>query len=367
MTRPRLVSGARLVVKVGSSSLLSEDGLLDAGVVTEVSRQVADVYRRGYPTVLVSSGAVAAGLPALGLSARPADLAELQVAAAVGQGELMARYARSFAAEGFVTGQVLLTKDVLANRNQYLNARRALDRMLTERIVPVVNENDTVVVDELKLGDNDRLAALVAHLVGAGLLLILTDTDGLFSDDPRTGNGELLQAVRHTDEILDRVARGVSGPLGSGGVATKVAAARMAAWSGIPTVIASSAEPDVVARAVTGEHVGTWVRPGTRRLAARKLWIAFGQPSEGKVTIDEGAVMALVRGGASLLPVGVVAVEGSFARGSAVEVVDTEGRTVAKGLTRLSASEIDRYRGRRTTADLPDEVVHRDDLVVLVG
>ncbi len=363
--RRRLMPGSRLVVKVGSSSLLSGDGLLDPERVAGVSRQVAAAYRSGNPTVLVTSGAVAAGLPALGMHARPEDLAELQVAAAVGQGELMARYARSLAAEGFVAGQVLLTKDVLANRNQYLNARRALDRMLSERIVPVVNENDTVVVDELKLGDNDRLAALVAHLVGAGLLLILTDTDGLFSDDPRTGNGELLGAVRHTDQILDLVARGSAGPFGSGGVATKVAAARMAAWSGIPTVIASSKEPDVVSRVVAGEALGTWVQPGERRLAARKLWIAFGQPSEGRVTIDRGAVTALLQRGASLLPVGVVAVEGTFDRGSAVEVLDPEGRTIAKGLTRLSSGEIGAFRGKRTDDDVPDEVIHRDDLVVL--
>ncbi len=213
MRRP-LPPGARLVVKVGSSSLVSTDGLLDSDMIAEVSRQVAAACGRGNPTVLVTSGAVAAGLPALGRRSRPHDLAELQVAAAVGQGQLMARYATALAGEGFVAGQVLLTKDVLANRNQYLNARQALDRMLTERIVPVVNENDTVAVEELKLGDNDRLAALVAHLVGAGLLIILTDTPGLFSEDPRSGDGELLQAVRHTDEILDRVARGGAGPRG---------------------------------------------------------------------------------------------------------------------------------------------------------
>lgn len=363
--RRALAPGARMVVKVGSSSLVSADGLLDPTMITEVSRQVARACGGGHPTVLVTSGAVAAGLPALGRRSRPQDLAELQVAAAVGQGQLMARYSTALAAEGFVAGQVLLTKDVLANRGQYLNARRALDRMLSERIVPVVNENDTVAVEELKLGDNDRLAALVAHLVGAGLLLILTDTAGLFSEDPRSRDGELLAAVGHTDEILDRVARGGAGPLGSGGVATKVAAARMAAWSGIPTVIASAAEPDVVNRVAAGESLGTWVQPGVRRLPARKLWIAFGQPSEGRIGVDDGAVSALVDRGASLLPVGVFEVEGRFDRGAAVEVFDADGRMVAKGITQLSATEIRRTLGRRSGSDLPDEVIHRDDLVVL--
>jgi glutamate 5-kinase len=281
------------------------------------------------------------------------------VAAAVGQSRIMERYTACFDAYGVVAGQVLLTKDVLANRDQYLNARAALDRMLSLGIVPVINENDTVVVDELRLGDNDRLAAVVANLIGAGLLLILTDTGGLFSADPRVGDAELLSAVRHTDQILDRLSG--SGPFGSGGAATKVAAARIAAWSGIPTVVAAATEPDVVERAIAGEEVGTWVQPQAGRLAARKLWIAFGQPSAGHLIVDDGAVRALVERSTSLLTVGVLDVRGDFGQGAGVEVLDREERLVAKGLAGLDASQLKELRGRRSDT----EAIHRDDLVVL--
>ncbi len=366
--RRSLAAGARLVVKVGSSSLTGSGGMLDLTALALVVDQVAEAWQGGNPTVLVSSGAVAAGLPALGLSARPEDLPSLQVAAAVGQSRLMERYTSRFAARGLVTGQVLLTKDILANREQYLNARQALDRMLGQGVVPVVNENDTVVVEELRLGDNDRLAALVSHLVGAGMLVILTDTPGLYTGDPRLeDDAELLSAVRHTDEVLDEVARGASGPLGSGGVATKVAAARMAAWSGIPTVIARAGETEVLKRAVAGEEVGTWVEPHPTRLSSRKLWIAFGQPAEGRLVVDEGAVRALIGAGRSLLAVGITGVQGEFPAGAAVEVLGPDGELVAKGLSRVDAAEARRRQGRRTADGDSSVLIHRDDLVVLAA
>ena len=315
--------------------------------------------------MLVTSGSIAAGLPAMGLAERPRDLPGLQVAAAVGQGRLMANYTDEFEKLDRRVGQVLLTRDVLARREQYLNARAALERMLALGVVPVVNENDTVVVDEVRFGDNDRLAAIVAHLVGAGMLVLLTDTPGIYSGDPWITEGaELLSAVRHTDAILDAV-RGSSsrGTFGSGGVATKVSAARMAAWSGIPTVVASASEPDVVIRAVAGEEVGTWVDPRESGLSARKLWIAFGTPVEGRITVDAGAARALGEAGRSLLAVGVTEVRGSFTAGAAVEVSDGEG-LIAKGLVAMSADEIARVRGQHTTI-VGGEVIHRDDLVVL--
>jgi glutamate 5-kinase len=348
-----------MVMKIGSSSLTEAGGGLDLAAVERATKMVITARRLGHDTALVSSGAVAAGLPALGLTQRPTDLPGLQVAAAVGQSRIMERYTACFDAYGVVAGQVLLTKDVLANRDQYLNARAALDRMLSLGIVPVINENDTVVVDELRLGDNDRLAAVVANLIGAGLLLILTDTGGLFSADPRVGDAELLSAVRHTDQILDRLSG--SGPFGSGGAATKVAAARIAAWSGIPTVVAAATEPDVVERAIAGEEVGTWVQPQAGRLAARKLWIAFGQPSAGHLIVDDGAVRALVERSTSLLTVGVLDVRGDFGQGAGVEVLDREERLVAKGLAGLDASQLKELRGRRSDT----EAIHRDDLVVL--
>ena len=358
MRRP-IPPGLRLVVKVGSSSLTSGSGGINPGAIERVAELVASAIRAGYPTVLVTSGAVASGLPALGLTRRPQDVAGLQVAAAVGQSRLMERYTACFDKHNLVAGQVLLTRDVLSNRDQYLNARTALDRMLTSGIVPIVNENDTVVVGDLRLGGNDILAAAVSHLVGAGLLLILSDTEGLFSADPRLGDAELLVAVRHTDQILDRLTG--TGPLGSGGVDTKVAAARMAAWSGVPTVVASAAAEGVIARVVAGDDIGTWVDPQAEKLPARKLWIAFGLASSGSLTIDDGAVVALVEQARSLLPVGVLAVKGSFPEGVAVEVLDTSDQLVAKGLVQIASHELSGLIGKRSEL----EAVHRDDLVVL--
>ncbi|MFP3914237.1 MAG: glutamate 5-kinase [Actinomycetota bacterium] len=356
MRRP-VPEGGRLVVKVGSSSLMTGEGGLDESSIERVAEQVAGSWKAGYPTVLVSSGAVAAGLSALGLSARPSDVPGLQVAAAVGQSRLMHRYAEAFSTRGLVAGQILLTRDVLAHREQYLHARQALDRMLSEGIVPVVNENDTVVIDELRLGDNDRLAAIVSHLVGASLLVILTDTEGLFASDPRRGESEFLAAVDHADEKLDRLEGG--GPLGSGGVASKVAAARIAAFSRIPTVVASSGSS--ILEVVAGAAIGTWVEPRSTMLPARKLWIAFCQPSRGSVAVDEGAAHALLNGGRSLLPVGVVGVNGGFEVGDTVDVMGDGGRLLARGLVRMSVGELTERRGRRGGA----EAIHRDDLVVL--
>jgi glutamate 5-kinase len=273
-------------------------------------------------------------------------------------------YTRELGVRGRVAGQVLLTRDVLANRGQYLHAREALERMLSLGVVPVVNENDTVVVDELRLGDNDRLAAIVSHLVSAGMLVILTDTQGLFSDDPRLSDeAELLTAVRHTDEILDELHRSsrASG-FGSGGVATKVSAARMAAWSGIPTVIAEAGRADAALVAVQGGDVGTWVEPHSSRLTARKLWIAFGLRTEGSLAVDAGAAAAIVRSGASLLPAGIASHAGSFEAGAAVEVT-ADGRIIAKGLTRIGSADVTTLRGTHTSV-AGGAVIHRDDLVV---
>ena len=366
--RRAIEPGTTVVIKVGSSSLTDPGGGLSHERVLNVVEQVVETRRLGYAPVLVSSGAIAAGFPVLGASSRPTDIADLQVAAAVGQGRLMEQYAARFSAHGIVVGQVLLTKDVLGNRRQYLNARAALTRMVETGVVPIVNENDTVVVDEVRVGDNDQLAAITSHLVGASMLVILTDTPGLFTDDPRlTEDARLLGAVRHYDEILDRI-RSTSGKgaLGSGGVGTKVTAARMAAHSGIPTVVASASEPDTVARAVAGAEVGTWVDPEPESLSARKLWIAFGLPSEGILTVDDGAIEALASGGRSLLGVGVTRVDGAFVRGEAVEVVDQSGSLVAKGIVRFDADDLRQVLGRHSS-QIGGEVIHRDDLVVLVA
>lgn len=356
MRRPVAVGG-RIVIKVGSSSLVSPGGGLVDEAVTRTAAEVASTWKAGHPAVLVSSGAVASGMSALGLEVPPTDMAGRQVAAAVGQGRLMHRYAQAFEEHGMVAGQILLTRDVLAHRGQYLHARQALDRMLAEGIVPVVNENDTVVIDALRMGDNDRLAAIVSHLVGAAALVILTDTAGLFSSDPRIGEADFLHAVDHADDRLDDLAG--SGPLGSGGVASKVEAARIAAWSRIPTIVAGS-DSSVTAIAA-GDEIGTWVEPMTVPLSARKLWIAFCHPPRGTVMVDEGAEAALVAGGRSLLPVGVVSIVGDFRAGDNVEVTSRDGRPVARGIARLDATALAERVGQRGGT----AAIHRDDLVIL--
>jgi len=358
--------GLPIVVKIGSSSLTTSGGLIDDDAIERVVAQIAWLRGAGHPTVLVSSGAVAAGLPALGVVERPDDVPGLQAAAAVGQSKLIERYSRAFASHDLVVGQVLLTRDVLAGREPHLHARAALERLLSLGVVPIVNENDTVVVDELRFGDNDRLAAIVSHLVGAGLLVILTDTPGLYAHDPQlVAEPELLGAVRHTDEILDGLHGGGSvGTFGSGGVATKVAAARMAAFSGIPTVVVGAVESDALRQAVAGADIGTWVEPRESALSARRLWIAFSLPSLGALTIDDGAVAALVDGGRSLLAVGVVAVKGDFSRGEAVEIRDGSGRLIGKGLAGLAGSTLREVLGRHTSI-AGGAAIHRDDLILL--
>jgi glutamate 5-kinase len=365
--RHPIEQGLPIVVKIGSSSLTASGGRIDDDAIDRVVSQIAWLRQIGHPAVLVSSGAVAAGLPALGVDERPDDLPGLQAAAAVGQGKLIERYAQSFANHDLVVGQVLLTRDVLAGREPHLHARAALERLLSLGVVPIVNENDTVVVDELRFGDNDRLAAIVSHLVNAGLLIILTDTPGLYAHDPRiVAEPELLSAVRHTDEVLDVLRSGASvGTYGSGGVATKVEAARMAAFSGIPTVVVAAIEQDAVRQAIAGADIGTWVEPRTSGLGARRLWIAFSLPSLGVLTIDDGAVAALVDDGRSLLAVGVVDVKGDFSRGEAVEIYDESNRLIAKGLAGLAGSTLREVLGRHTSI-AGGAAVHRDDLILLI-
>ncbi len=363
--RPKPLPGTPVVLKVGSSSLTNADGSIDQEAVLRVIDQVGTFWSAGCPTVLVSSGAVAAGSPALG--GRPTEITGLQVAAAIGQTLLMARYSQAFTEAGRIIGQVLITMDILSMRSQYLHARGALQRMLDCGIVPIVNENDTVAVEGLKMGDNDRLAAIVSHLIASGMLVILTDTDGLYSADPRSGSGDRIPVVRHSDPVLDGLVVGGAGPMGSGGVATKIEAARMAAWSGIPTVIVRSTRPGVIQEIIEGRATGTYVLPGRSRLSARKLWLAFGQQPKGRVGIDDGAVRALVERGSSLLSVGVTGVEGEFIRGAAVEVRGPEGGLVGKGLASTGSSEMRRWMGKRSAEiGAVGEVIHRDQLVVLL-
>jgi glutamate 5-kinase len=357
------------VVKVGTSSITRESGDLDDAALIKLADDLAAARAAGHRTVLVLSGAIAAGMPALGLTARPADIGTLQALAAVGQPRLLERMNALLAMHDIVAGQVLLTPYDFAHRSQYLHARETLQRLLDLGVLPVVNENDTVADDEIRYGDNDRLAALVSHLVGADVLLLLTDTGGVFTADPRRdAAASLIEEIVEVDEALERVAGGAGTERGSGGMASKLAAAKIAAWSGVRAVIAAAAAPSVVAAALEGRAVGTSFAPRAQRLSARKLWIAFAQGSQGRVVVDAGARRALVDANRSLLPAGVRTVEGTFDADAPVEIVGDDGRVFAKGLSCYSADQLRAAAGRRTSElpdGLPHEVVHRDDLVVL--
>ncbi len=358
-----------VVAKVGTSSLTDESGRIDTATIAKVVGEVAALRITGHQVVLVTSGAIAAGLAPLGL-ARPSDMPTLQAVAAVGQHRLMRTWDEHLGAHGLVAGQVLLAPHDFGERAQYLHARRTLTRLLELGVVPVVNENDATADDEIRYGDNDNLAALVAHLVHADLLVLLTDTAGLLTADPRLdAAATLIEEIVQVDAAMEAMAGGTGTARGSGGMASKLAAAKIAAWSGLRAVIAASARPDVLVDAVAGTAgVGTVVLPRARRLPARKLWIAFALGARGTVIVDDGARRALTERAVSLLPAGVVAVKGSFESGAAVELADPAGQVFAKGLVRHSSATIEALAGRRT-ADLPPEVpheiVHRDDLVLL--
>ena len=361
-----------VVAKVGTSSVTDDEGRIDEPAIERFVAGLAGLRAAGHTVVAVSSGAVTAGLPALGMggASRPRDARTLQAVSAVGQGRLFAVYDRAFATHGIVCGQVLLAPLDFGVRSQYLHARGTLRRLLELGVVPVINENDAIADDEIRFGDNDRLAALVAHLLEADLLVLLTDTAGVLTADPRLDpSASLIEEVVSVDRDLESMAGGAGSVRGSGGMASKVAAAKMAAWSGVRCVIASSARDGVLAHAVAGmPGVGTVVLPRDRRLPARKLWIAFAVPASGVVRVDDGARRALCERNVSLLPAGVVGVDGRFAPDDAVEVAGPDGVVFAKGLVRIGAAALTTLAGRRT-ADLPEatphEVVHRDDLVVL--
>jgi glutamate 5-kinase len=357
------------VVKIGTSSITSEAGELDDAALVKLASEISTARARGYEVVLVCSGAIAAGLPALGIATRPTDIGLLQAVAAVGQPLLMERIGAIFGRVDLLVGQVLLTPHDFGVRSQYLHARDTLRRLLDLGVVPVVNENDTVADDEIRYGDNDRLAALVSHLVQADVLVLLTDTSGLFTADPRLdAEASLIEEIVEVDAALEAVAGGTGTARGSGGMASKLAAAKIAAWSGVRVVIAGADVPDVVIDAIEGRAVGTAIRPKPERLPSRKLWIAFARGATGRIVVDDGARRALCSENRSLLPAGVREVEGTFDADDAVEIVAADGRPFAKGLVRYSAATL-RVAAGRHTADLPEgsphEVVHRDDLVVL--
>jgi glutamate 5-kinase len=369
-----IVADARLiVVKVGSSLVTNEGQGLDHEAVARWAAEIAALAAAQRSVVLVSSGAIAEGIKRLGWSSRPKAIHELQAAAAVGQMGLVEAYERAFAKHGLRTAQVLLTHEDLADRRRYLNARSTLRTLIALGAIPVINENDTVTTEEIRVGDNDTLGALVTNLIEADVLVLLTDQVGLFTADPRKDpDATLVRTARAGDPALERMAGGAGSALGRGGMLTKILAAKRAARSGAGTVIASGREPDVLTRLAAGEAIGTHLAAATPTLAARKQWLADHVQLAGRLRLDAGAVRALTKEGKSLLPIGVVAVDGGFQRGEVVGCFGPDGVEVARGLVNYDAAETSRIM-RRPSADIEavlgyvdePELIHRDNLVLL--
>jgi glutamate 5-kinase len=367
--REELAAAARVVVKIGSSSLTTPEGGIDDDHLGVLVEALAARRLDGREVVLVSSGAIAAGLSPLALPRRPRDLATQQAAASVGQGLLMARYTAAFARRGLTVGQVLLTADDVIRRSHYANARRTLTRLLGLGVVPVVNENDTVATDEIRFGDNDRLAALVAHLVRADALVLLSDVDALYDGPPSRPGARRIPLVRGPQDLEGVTIGSVGSRVGTGGMVTKVDAAKIAAAAGIPTLLTSAGQ---AAAGLAGKDVGTWFAARGSKTASRLLWLAHAARSSGRLVLDDGAVVAVVQRRMSLLPAGVTGVEGSFSAGEAVDLVTAQGEVVARGLVNFDAAELPALLGRSTWvlarelgADYSREIVHRDDLVLI--
>ena len=364
----------RIVVKVGSSLVTAEGRGLDRAALAHWAEQISALTEQGKEVVLVSSGAIAEGMSRLGWNSRPQAVDELQAAAAVGQTGLIQAYESIFRTHGLHAAQVLLTHEDLADRTRYLNARSTLRKLLELRVVPIINENDTVATDEIRLGDNDTLGALVTNLIEANCLIILTDQPGLYTADPRKDSEATLVMNAHAgDPELELMAGGAGSSVGTGGMLTKILAAKRAARSGAHTVICSGREENVLLRLAEGELIGSQLVSRQETLAARRQWLADHLQLRGGVVIDDGAVRALQEDGKSLLPVGVIGITGDFLRGDVVAIVDVEGNEIARGLTNYSSSEARRITGTpsgKIEAELgyvdEPELIHRDNLVMLV-
>lgn len=363
----------RIVVKVGSHVLAVQKTGLNAQALKRISKNVLEAKELGYEVVMVSSGAIVSGIQKLGLAPRLTSLPLKQAAAAVGQGNLIRAYDHAFGAAGQQVAQILLTNDAMTDRKRFLNARHTITALLKLGVIPIVNENDTVSVDEIKFGDNDTLAGMVANLIDAQLLIILSDVDGLFSDDPRRNPKALLIPTVHkvTAEI-EKLATGAASVEGTGGMASKVEAAKRMSVSGIPTVIINGKHAGSMSDVLAGKEIGTVFLPQRIHRANRKHWIAFIRRTKGQLTLDDGATKAVLQGGKSLLPAGVAAINGDFSHGDAVGCVDKEGHEIARGLVNYSSSALAQVKGLKTGEIKQvlgykdyDEVIHRDNMVIM--
>lgn len=374
MTRKTIMNKVhRIVLKVGSQVLTAKGRSLSQAVFDRLARELSAAKKKGYEMVIVSSGAIAAGMARLGLLEKPKTIPQKQAAAAIGQSALMWNYERAFTCYGEKVAQVLLTRDDLSNRRRYLNARNTLLTLLGLGVIPIINENDTVVVEEIKFGDNDNLSALVTSLVNADLLIILSDIDGLYDRDPRLSkNAKLIPLVRQVTPEMEKKASGTLSPISIGGMVTKLQAARKAALFGVPMILANGMVEGILERIFQAEDVGTLFTSEVNKLNSRKHWIAFTLEPQGRIIVDDGAKKAILQKGKSLLPSGVLAAEGEFSLGDPVVLVDLQKQEFAKGLSNYGSAEINKIKGLKTTEvenklgyKYGDEIIHRDDLVVL--
>ncbi len=373
LRKPFLSNIKRVVIKVGSYILASPDHTLNTEMIRNLVSQVAALKDKGMEIIIVSSGAIAAGIRQLGLPSVPQSMPKKQAAAAVGQSILIWEYERNFQEAGHQVAQVLLTHDDLANRHRFLNAKNTLGELLSFGVIPIINENDTVSVDEIKMGDNDLLSATVATMAQAQLLIVVSDVEGLYTGDPTMDEGaRLLSEVEDITPEIEQAAGLPTSDVGSGGMATKVQAAKSAGLMGIPTIIVSGRQPNVIRRALEGDKVGTFFLPDKDRLAARKHWLRYTLKPKGSITVDEGAMQAITKRGKSLLPSGIVKVEGRFEYGDAVSLQGLNGKEIGRGLSNYTLDELRKIQGHHTK-DIEallgykyyDEVVHRDNLVLL--
>ncbi|MFN3966753.1 MAG: glutamate 5-kinase [Endomicrobiia bacterium] len=364
----------RIVIKIGSHLLANEDGFINYSIIENIVNDISQLHKQGHNIIIVSSGAIASGIVCLKLEQKPKTLPEKQAIAAVGQPILMQIYQKEFSQYNIKVAQLLLTREDFEDRNRYLNIRNTVSCLLNLGIIPIINENDTISVEEIKFGDNDTLSALVASKIDADLLVLLTDVEGLFDDDPnKNKNAKLITNIKEITSEIEAIAKKTAGSiLGTGGMYSKIQAAKIATSSGVEVVIADGRKSKILEKILNGEEVGTRFFASQAFLTARKRWIAFGSRVKGKIKIDNGAVDALLKKGKSLLPSGIISVEGNFNSGDTVEILDISGSSIARGLVNYSSEEINKIKGKKTSeiskilgkCDF-EEVIHRDNLALL--